>query len=163
MSSLVWQAPGFLPARPARPILAGTVTANGVIASKLDLLATYRERLRALVPSSLADLQANWERQKAVERILQVMIEIVIDVADRLVSLKGRPPAPTAALSLSRLQEVGVIANAERYHPLVRFRNFIVHRYEDVDLSIVYGILTRHLDDFQEFDREVRAYTAGDL
>jgi len=136
------------------------MTANGVIASKLDVLASYRERLRALVPASLDDLNANWERQKAVERILQVMIEILIDVADRLIALQGRPPAATAALSLSRLEEMGIVASAERYHPLVRFRNFIVHRYEDVDLSIVYGILTRHLDDFQEFEREIRTHIA---
>jgi len=55
---------------------------------------------------------------------------------------------------------MGIVASAERYHPLVRFRNFIVHRYEDVDLSIVYGILTRHLDDFQEFEREIRTHVA---
>ena len=130
---------------------------NDVIAAKLELLSRYLERLRHIVPPSRAVLEGNWERQKAVERILQVMVEVVIDVADRLISLRGLPPSATAASSLERLAELGILKDAARYRDLVRFRDFIVHRYEDVDLSIVFGILSRHLGDFEEFAREVRS------
>jgi uncharacterized protein YutE (UPF0331/DUF86 family) len=133
---------------------------NGVVSAKLSLLSSYLERLKPLVPPTLADLQANWERQKAVERALQVMIEIVIDVSDRLIAILGQPPAPTASVSLTRLQELGIIADASRYRTMVRFRNFIVHRYEDIDIDVLYSILTRRLPDFEEFSREITRYVS---
>ncbi len=130
----------------------------GVIASKLDLMARYLGHLRAVVPATLAELEGNWERQKAIERALQVLVEIVVDIADRIIALSSGPPSATGAGSLERLEQLGVVANAERYRPMVRFRNLIVHRYEEVDLSILFGIITQHLDNFEEFGREVRSY-----
>jgi uncharacterized protein YutE (UPF0331/DUF86 family) len=131
---------------------------NGVLAQKLALLDSYCRRLQQLAPASLEALRGNWERQKALERILQVMIEIVIDVADRIISLRGLPPASTSAASLTALQEIGAIEDAGRYQPMVRFRIFIVRRYEDVDLEILFAVATRHLPDFTRYEQEIRRF-----
>jgi uncharacterized protein YutE (UPF0331/DUF86 family) len=42
--------------------------------------------------------------------------------------------------------------------PMVRFRNFLVHQYDQVDLSIVYGIITKKLSDVEAFADEVKTY-----
>jgi uncharacterized protein YutE (UPF0331/DUF86 family) len=41
---------------------------------------------------------------------------------------------------------------------MVRFRNFLVHQYDPVDLSIVYGIITKKLSDVEAFSDEVKTY-----
>ncbi len=41
---------------------------------------------------------------------------------------------------------------------MIRFRNFLVHQYERVDLAILYGIVTSKLEDVEAFIMEVKAY-----
>jgi uncharacterized protein YutE (UPF0331/DUF86 family) len=54
----------------------------------------------------------------------------------------------------------GVIENKLRIRPeyaeMVRFRNFIVHRYEKIDLEIIYGILKNKIFLFRFFIEEIR-------
>ncbi len=44
----------------------------------------------------------------------------------------------------------------KEYEEMVRFRNFIIHRYEKIDLEILYGILKNKLFLFREFIKEIR-------
>lgn len=41
---------------------------------------------------------------------------------------------------------------------MIQFRNFIVHRYEQVDIEILVEIVNRRLSDFERFRNEVLAY-----
>ena len=41
---------------------------------------------------------------------------------------------------------------------MIQFRNFIVHRYEQVDTSIVVSILDHNLGDFKRFREQVLSY-----
>jgi len=41
---------------------------------------------------------------------------------------------------------------------MIRFRNFIVHRYEKVDVEIVYSIIKNKLNLFEKFVGEIRSY-----
>lgn len=59
---------------------------------------------------------------------------------------------------MERLEGLGVVQNAGRYIPMIRFRNFLVHQYERVDLAVLYGIVTRKLGDVEAFIMEVKAY-----
>ena len=40
--------------------------------------------------------------------------------------------------------------------PMAGTRNILVHGYDKVDDSLIYGILKRHLDDFNIFLKEIR-------
>ena len=48
-----------------------------------------------------------------------------------------------------------MIASAEHYRAMIQFRNFVVHRYENVDSSVLISILDNHLDDLAAFRDEV--------
>ncbi|MCK5852244.1 DUF86 domain-containing protein [bacterium] len=37
----------------------------------------------------------------------------------------------------------------------VGFRNIAVHTYQDIDWEIVYSIVTKNLDDFVEFAKQI--------
>lgn len=44
---------------------------------------------------------------------------------------------------------------------MVKFRNIIVHQYEEVDAEIVVVILQKHLADSKEFKETVLGYLRG--
>lgn len=64
-------------------------------------------------------------------------------------------PAATAAEAIEKLESLGVIKSAEPYRSMVRFRNIIVHEYEEVDPQIMWDILQNHLADFRSFRDEI--------
>ena len=92
----------------------------------------------------------------AVERALQVAIEAMIDTAERILAIKSIPPQNSTAQNLIKLQESGILKNAEDYTDMIRFRNFIVHRYEKIDLEIIFSIISNKLYLFEQFADEIR-------
>ena len=131
---------------------------NGVIAQKLQSLDRTLAELRSLGEVTLKQLKGNWQTQKAIERNLQILVEIVIDVCQRLIALERQSPAVTGADAIDRCVELGVLSNDENYYNMVRFRNFIVHRYEHVDPDVLVAMVNKHLVDFDKFRDEVIAY-----
>ncbi len=132
---------------------------NGVILKKFAVLDDEIARLRALGEVTTVRLDADHFLKHGIERSLQICVEVVVDVAQRILSLEGRPPAPTAFDALAGLEAMGIVAAAERYRPMIQFRNFVVHRYERVDSSVLVDILRRRLDDLIAFRDEVARKT----
>ena len=114
--------------------------------------------LRSLGPVSAGELLQDWRTRRAVERDLQVLVEVVIDICQRVIALSGQTPATTGGDAVERCIAMGVIANREPYRQMVRFRNFIFHRYERVDAEILAEMVNRRLEDFAQFRQEVLAY-----
>jgi len=51
---------------------------------------------------------------------------------------------------------MGILKAEVEYPEMMKFRNFIVHRYEKVDIEIVYNILHNKLSAFESFIRDIR-------
>ncbi|MDI6451295.1 type VII toxin-antitoxin system HepT family RNase toxin [Anaerobaca lacustris] len=134
---------------------------NGVVESKLRFLEQTLADLESWPLGDPAEFAANSLLRRAVERALQLGVESMIDVAERILAAKCLPPADTAAQNLKRLQDLGILKDANRYAEMVRFRNFIVHRYEQIDPEIIYGLVKNRLDRFHEFADEIRRACAG--
>jgi uncharacterized protein YutE (UPF0331/DUF86 family) len=135
---------------------------NGVVESKLRFLEQTLADLESWSLGDLAEFAGNSLLRRAVERALQLAVESMIDVAERILAAQHLVPADTAAQSLKRLQEIGVLKDAGRYAEMVRFRNFIVHRYEQIDPQIVYGLAKTKLSCFRDFIVEIRRACAGE-
>jgi len=133
---------------------------NGVIAQKLQTLEETLIELRSLGEVSAAALREDWRTRRAVERDLQILVEIVIDVCQRLISLAGQAPAATGADAVARCVQMGALSDQDAYRQMVRFRNFIVHRYERIDPEVLATVVRRQLADFDRFRDEVLAYVA---
>jgi uncharacterized protein YutE (UPF0331/DUF86 family) len=133
---------------------------NGVIAQKLQTLDEILLELRSLGKVNAAALSKDWRTRRAVERDLQVLVEIVIDVCQRLISLAGQSPAATGADAVARCVQMGALSDDDAYRQMVRFRNFIVHRYERIDVEILAAVIDRQLPDFDRFREEILAYVA---
>jgi len=128
---------------------------NGVILKKFAVMDDEIARLRGLGEVTEARLDGEHFLKHGIERSLQICVEVIVDVAQRILSLEGRAPAPTAFDALNGLEAMGIISSAEAYRAMIQFRNFVVHRYERVDSSVLVTILKRHLDDLCAFRDEV--------
>jgi uncharacterized protein YutE (UPF0331/DUF86 family) len=89
------------------------------------------------------------------ERALQVSAEIVIDVAERILALEKAGPAASAAEAIEALVRLGVLKSVQPYVNITRFRNLIVHQYEQVDPAILFDMAKNRLDDFRKFRDEI--------
>jgi len=131
---------------------------NGVIEVKLRIMEEKLGEIESWHIDSFQTFCTSTLLQNAVERALQVIIEAAIDTGERILALEKEPPISSSSAVISRLQELGKISNEKDYVDMVRFRNFIVHRYEKIDLEIVYAIVKKRLPVFRKFIDEVRRY-----
>jgi len=129
---------------------------NGIIEEKLRIIEQKLEEIESWNISSFSVLRQSSMMQNALERALQVSIEVIIDVSERILALNQIRPLSTAAENMQKLQELGILATRPEYEEMVKFRNFIVHRYERIDLEIIYNILKNKLSLFREFITEIR-------
>ena len=131
---------------------------NDVIQNKLARIEAYLTKLQEIIPDEFNGFEKDWRTQMIAERGLQILIEIIIDVANRLIAIKNWGPTTSSANSIRLLFLKKVISSEEPYLKMIKFRNFIVHDYDRVDNAIVYSILTENLDDIRKFRDEVLNY-----
>jgi uncharacterized protein YutE (UPF0331/DUF86 family) len=131
---------------------------NGVIAAKLQTMDEVLSELRSLGTVGVEQLNQDWRTQRAVERNLQVLVEVAIDVCQRLIALLGQSPATTGTDAIERCIQQGILSDAPAYRQMVRFRNFIVHRYDRIDAAVLVDVVNDQLSVFEQFRNEVLAY-----
>jgi uncharacterized protein YutE (UPF0331/DUF86 family) len=142
------------------------VNADDVVVNRLRLLAEYVDELvgyRDQAPS-LQIYAENRMLRRAVERSLQVAVEICLDIGRRIVALEGfRYPDDNQDV-FSVLGEEGLVPRdlLPALLDMARFRNLIVHDYARIDDGKVYAILKGRLGDFDAFAEAVRVYLERD-
>jgi uncharacterized protein YutE (UPF0331/DUF86 family) len=131
---------------------------NGVLIDKLQSLDKTLAELRSLGEVTNKQLDDDWRTRRAIERDLQILVEIVVDVCQRIVSLSGQTTPTTGREAVERCCQLGVLSGYQPYTRMVQFRNFIVHRYERVDGSILVEMVNERLGDFERFRQEIMKY-----
>ena len=133
---------------------------NGVIQRKLALLDKQVIQLKkSLHDISFNDFAESWEKRSMSERALQVSVEIIIDIAERIIAIEGAGPVASAAEAIETLVTLDIIKSPQPYVDMVRFRNLIVHQYEEIDPAILFKLATKRLDDFRKFRNEIDQLT----
>ena len=129
---------------------------NGIIQRKLALLDTQVINLKKHLKGVARDSFVNdWMRRSMTERALQVATEIVIDIAERIIALNGAGPVVSAADAIKKLVELEILESEVPFVDMVRFRNLIVHEYEEINPNLLFELATERLDDFALFRREI--------
>lgn len=118
--------------------------------SDLNDLSTQMGEYRGISARRYA---GDWKTQRIVERTLQMMVEICLDVANHLISDKGYRRPVGYADHFTVLHENGVLSSrlTARMEKMAKFRNLIVHNYDKIDAEIVVGILKKNISDFEAF------------
>ena len=131
---------------------------NGVIERKLRLLEQKLSEIKEWKITEYSDFKKSSLKINAVERALTVCVEIMIDVSERILAIKKLPPRNSSIENFQELEKIKVIQSYDRYADMVRFRNFVVHRYENIDTQILFTIITKKLNNFSVFIDEIRTY-----
>ena len=129
---------------------------NGIIDQKLKHIEEKVSAIRSWEIDSFEKLQNSSLLQNATERALQVAIEVMIDVSERILAMQNIAPQQSAADSIRKLQEIDVLSPNTEYIEMIKFGNFIVHRYEKIDIEIIYSIIRKKLNLFEDFIEEIR-------
>ena len=134
------------------------MSVNAVIIGKLQHLDEILAKLRSLGPLNRTQLDTDWRTKMAVERAIQVLVEIIIDVSQRVIAEDGQTPAGSGREAIERCVQMGVLSSIEPYQHMIQFRNFVVHLYERVETMFLVDIVNKRLADFESFRDEVLAY-----
>ncbi|MDQ7041783.1 MAG: DUF86 domain-containing protein [Rhodothermus sp.] len=134
---------------------------NGILLRKVRVIEQVVAELQSLVPLSVEQLQTDWKIRRAVERNFQIAIEAMIDICQRILSVKGQTPASTAAEAIKRCVQLEGLSNEHPYRHMVQFRNFMVHQYGEVSPNLLIDLVNQQVGDFHQFVRKVQAYVTG--
>ena len=120
---------------------------------KLAELEKHLGQIREFSTVSVEQYSSDWKIQRIVERTLQIMIELCIDIAGHIISDRKLRVPVSYADTFKSLAEAGLITPGalDIMEKMAKFRNIVVHQYEIVDTEIVIMILQKHLNDFLVF------------
>ena len=130
-----------------------------LILRKLSNLEAYLVQIEEYRTISLEAYLNDWKTQRIIERTLQMMVETCSDIAGHIIAdRKYRVPTGYAD-TFKVLEENKVLDKtlAESLSKMAKFRNVVVHDYDQVDGKIVIGILRKYLPDFSSFKDAVVA------
>lgn len=117
---------------------------------------SYLEELRKIIPKDYLEYVSSIEKKRACERLLQIIIECVMDIC--ILLLKGlNTRLPSDEKEVFDLLEENSIIGKEMKEVLKKmrgFRNILVHQYGKIDDEIVFENLHR-LEDFYRFKEEI--------
>ena len=128
-----------------------------LVGRKLAEIEVYINQINEYSSVSVATYDNNWKTQRIVERTLQMLIEICIDVANHLISDKNMRLPTGYADTFKVLMENKVISKelCKTMEKMAKFRNVIVHQYEKIDPVIVVSILHKNLGDFEKYKKAI--------
>ena len=108
--------------------------------------------------SSFDKYQASPDVKDIAERNIQVAIEGCLDIAKIVISSKELPEPKDNKGLFTVLAEAGILSDTSLKFlvPMAGTRNVLVHGYDKVEDSVIYGVIKRHLDDFGVFLKEIK-------
>ena len=127
-----------------------------LVAQKLESLRRCILRVESRLPESLERLLDDLDAQDIISLNLTRAVQMCVDIAAHWLAENTEASAPkTMGQTFEALAQSGIIDAdlAIRLRKSVGFRNVMVHNYDDVNWEIVYGICSRHLDDFKAFGK----------
>ncbi len=126
----------------------------------LNDLKAFNAELRAVQDISYDEFRKNIQLRRFIERTLHIAVEAIIDIAQHIIADEGWREAETYRDTFTVLNENRIISDEllSKLHNMAAFRNLLVHYYEKIDDAIVFGILKKNLDDFEEFDKQILSF-----
>jgi uncharacterized protein YutE (UPF0331/DUF86 family) len=130
-----------------------------IIQKKIKAVQDRVKRLEQLSAtlSSFGKYQASPDAKDIAERNIQVAVEGCLDIAKIVISSKELPEPKDNKGVFSVLAEAGILSDKSLKFlvPMAGTRNVLVHGYDKVEDSIIYGVIKQHLKDFAVFLKEI--------
>ncbi|WP_026486309.1 type VII toxin-antitoxin system HepT family RNase toxin [Caldanaerobius polysaccharolyticus] len=123
------------------------------IIKKLDTIKRSINNLNELSRLTPKEFLSDFKYYDSAKYNLQIAIEAMIDIGNHIISRQNFEPPKTYADTFEILGKHNILPSdmINTYKLMAKFRNRIVHFYDDVDESEVYNILQNNIQDFEKF------------
>lgn len=124
-----------------------------VAIDKLIRLHQYIQQLQDLKPETYNTYETDTRTRYAVERVIQLVVDLALDVNNVLLDHCNKPPASDYYNSFIDLSECGVldIQFALTIAPSTGLRNRLVHEYEKINDKIVYESIDCMINQYSQY------------
>lgn len=128
---------------------------DDVVLAKIETVERCLRRIRDEYSDTPANLHDHWTRQDSILLNLERACQACIDLALRLVTVRGLGVPKESRDAFELLAAAGLLDRllADAMQRMVGFRNVAVHNYRKLDLRIVQSIVETRLGDFEAFCR----------
>jgi uncharacterized protein YutE (UPF0331/DUF86 family) len=132
---------------------------NEVLFNKLQRLKEETKYLKDNKPKFLRNLNSSVETKKIVERSVYLCTEIILDIADLLITKKKYPKPSSYSDSICKLGDYGFISKkfAYQFVYIAGLRNFLAHDYQKSTIPMLEKFLKYGLKDLMSFIKAVDA------
>lgn len=116
-----------------------------IIINKLIKMEEYISELEKYKPQTYQEYKNNQLKKYAVERLIQLIIDLALDVNNVLIKKSDHYPAKDYFTSFLELVDLKILPEefAKDIAPSTGIRNRLVHEYEKVNDKVVYQNLDK--------------------
>ena len=128
---------------------------DDVILAKVEIIERCLIRVRDVYAGDPANLHQDLTRQDSILLNLERACQASIDLALRIVALRGLGLPRESREAFVFIEQAGVIDHelAVALQRMVGFRNLAVHNYRQIDLLVVQRLIENRLEDLARFCR----------
>ena len=130
-----------------------------IISNKISAIEKYLILLRAFKAYTEDQIKQDTTLSGAVERYAYLAAQATIDLAEAFISFKGFRKPTTMSESFYILNENKIIDQnfMAALIKMVGFRNILAHDYDNLDVKILYSVLTDKTVDLETFVQIIRS------
>jgi uncharacterized protein YutE (UPF0331/DUF86 family) len=131
-----------------------------LVERKIRKMEQYLRELNTVRAQSLEEFTQNTMVKRFVERNIELAIEQMIDICKHLVAGLNLAEPETYAECFDILYENKAIPakSLPTFKAMARFRNRLIHVYDDIDDAITFEVYRKHLQDFKVFAQVIRSF-----
>jgi uncharacterized protein YutE (UPF0331/DUF86 family) len=126
---------------------------DDVILAKVEIIERCVRRIHEVYAGNPANLHQDWTRQDSILLNIERACQASIDLAMRLVTMRGLGLPAESREAFVLIANAGIIDRelSVALQRMVGFRNLAVHNYRKLDLAIVQNLVEHRLGDFARF------------
>jgi len=130
------------------------------IEQKIAVIEDSVAKLKLIAAISKSEFYSDFRNPGAAKYFLQIAIEATIDIANHIIARNNLGKPETHRQAFEKISLFGAIQSeqVQKCFLMSKFRNKIVHMYQEVDDEYVYNTLRVNLADFDFFVQDVRRF-----
>ena len=134
-----------------------------VVIEKLIKMREYIEQLGKIKPNTFDEYIRNLISKYAVERLIQLVVDLALDINNILLAYVKEPPAPDYYNSFIDLSECNVLERSFAFSiaPSTGLRNRLVHEYERINDEVIYKSIDKIIDMYNSYMATVNEFIKG--
>ncbi|WP_017662191.1 type VII toxin-antitoxin system HepT family RNase toxin [Baaleninema simplex] len=131
-----------------------------VVLNKLNYMDNYLNELEKVRSISLDEYLNSTLYQRSIERLIQLIVQVGIDLNFYILKCLRRPLPETSNESVLGLVELNIIepSLARNLQESIKLRNLLVHLYEEIDPITVHRSISNIFEDYPKYQKSILVY-----